>query len=649
MAGLNSLYNTEEKPTDKPIPYSDQFIKEADERKEEVDEENDTFLLGVIQAKLRQNWNRPKENKWADFETQYEAATNFNDDGSADVNRPIERATVRNKMADELSMKPIITLKPQEPSDIYKVDVLKKLWDFVWVESDTDKNLIDVIQCKNIFGTGWWYEGLHTERFTRYVPEIQKDGTVIQTKKEEERSWLKGYALDLRDVWVDPVSDIDLAEWCFIRDREFDKEMLKQLKNDPNYINIDEALEWTNTTNQAPEFTTETERTRNAANNQKYCRWFYFCYSKGQMIEAIGSVSGTMGVIIRRGANPYAHGQLPVSPLVDHKNYKEIYGTGECELLETSKYEINSIENQIIDYARESNTVNFAIGDGVTFKDSELIGGVMRIWNFKGDVRNTQMIKPPSMDSGLNVVREMLENNATVDTGIDNKILMGSPTDTAYQAKLQEQAKLKGINVSMKNLDIFYQRIFRQRLANIQQFMPTTTGRRIVGNSAYRTIPVEDTQIEEPKNVVKNTIGNIPKMTPKDGITSFLEIKPSMIKNNMDIAVETPTTSPILRELEKEDKRNAIKETLELASANPEIFQELNIRNIIRESITDYDIDPDRIMKSKEKQDTKDVRQAVLDKLPQPPQASTQPQRAKQEFPNTSTMQQPTANTQQIK
>jgi hypothetical protein len=146
---------------------------------------------------------------------QFEAITSWNDDGTANINLPIEFATIRNKLADALVQKQVVKFTPTEESDIDKVGIAKALWDFVWEEADTDKELFDHYLMAYIFGTSIWYEGMHKECFTRYVSKIGKDGLVESEAKTTTKSWLKGYAVDIRDFYIDPVHDIELAEDCF--------------------------------------------------------------------------------------------------------------------------------------------------------------------------------------------------------------------------------------------------------------------------------------------------------------------------------------------------------------------------------------------------------------------------------------------------
>jgi len=411
----------------------------SDQQPIELFEGSDDDKIGWINARFNEmDSSRPDED-WDLRHQQYEALIGWNGDGSANVNLPIEQATIRNKMADALSQRPNIKFKPTEPDDVAKVSITSRIWDFVWNEADTDKNLFDLYQGAYISGAYPWYEYLKTERRTRFVPIYNKDGSIGHKKVEETRSWLTGRAYDIRDVWIAPVHELDEAPDCFVRERDLTYDQIKQLENDPNYKNIEEALLQPDPDSIPEPFTTNEEQHNGENMPKKYTKMSYFNKEKGILIETIN-----LTTIIREGANPYPHGELPISFLVDHKRLHEIYGRGECEMLENTKFERNVTRNQITDYVRSSNTTAFAVGGSASLESTELVNGITQIWNFNSDIGDAQYLKPPGMDGGLLKLDELQQADATWITGIDNNALAGQPSRTAFEARLQEVTKLKG-------------------------------------------------------------------------------------------------------------------------------------------------------------------------------------------------------------
>jgi len=352
--------------------------------------ENDEDKLQTLSHLKREfdkiDSSRPHK-EWDLFYKQFNAHLVWREDGNANVNLPIEDATIRNKVADEEVQKTKIDFIPVTKDDCYKKEMIRKIWDFVWVEGDTDKELTKMRYAKNIFGTAVWFEGIRREAYTRYVPEYREDGKIVGKPVTEIKSWIAGKMLDLRNVWVDNVADIEDARYCYVLENDLSRDQIESLKQDPNFDKeaVDKLLEKkpgirNTAANGMRPFLTETEETD--ATDGKYALMHYYNIDKGMYIVT----DDTFTIVLREGVNPFPHGELPISILVDHPKYMELYGKGECEMLQNTKYERNTIRNQMLDSARASNTMNLAIGNGVSFEQSELIAGVMRIWNFDGNL-----------------------------------------------------------------------------------------------------------------------------------------------------------------------------------------------------------------------------------------------------------------------
>lgn len=638
-----SLYLTQVKPAEEDkisvLPLDREKLRREMKVRLFQDDETRKKTLQYL-SQLHTDADSSRDDKdWDIRHKQFNAMIAWRSDGQANTNMSIEQATIRNKMADELAQQPIINFIPTEPDDVYKTQMLKEIWDFVWTEADTDKELYELFLCKNIFGTGIWFEGLHKEIFTRYNPKIGNDGEIIGEPVVSVKTILRGVALDIRDVWIDPVYDIDLASYCFIRQTDVSEDALLNLKNDPNFDKdeIDAMLaqqnprphnEWGD--HGGYTFTTRQERLDNVS--KKYVLYHFFHKEKGIYIV----VDETFTYILREGANPYPHGQLPISILVDHKRYREMYGRGECELLESTKYERNVVRNQIISYVRESNTMNFAVGSGVSFQKSEMLSGVMRMWNFKGNLTEAQFLKPQPMDNGLWNLDSMLQADATWITGIDNNSLVGDPSKTAFQARLQEQTKLKGIFMSLRLADFFYVRMARQRLANIQFFLPTTTGKTILGakmksTNQNRTIALPDKSMKpflKYDTKAKQMVEAAYTFDKAPGETAFLELKPQMIQSGHDVEVVTPTTTPILRELNKYELETIFQTLIQLA-ATPDgaaLLKDFDFKKYFRDLVREKGFDPDDYIKDQGQEDkTKQMRAEAMAGVPLPPKVPQQP------------------------
>lgn len=596
------------------------------------DDEESQKTLSHLKRRFETMESSRPDNDWDIRMKQFQALTHWKADGTANTNLPIEQATIRNKMADSLAQSPIFNFIPVEKDDIDKVSVTKELWQFTWHEAGTDEELFDLYMSSYIFGLGWWFEGVHRELRTEFIPKIGKDGLITGEAKQTELSWIKGRALDIRDVYIDPVHNIDLAVDCFILERNIDRDTLENLKNDPNFDSdaIDLALQSGQSTDnkERSTFTTQEEQYTSDEKKDKFTFYHYYHKTKGIYVVAVDNKN-----IIRNGITPYAHGELPISALVDHKNPFQLYGRGECELLEGNKYERNTQRNMMIDRSRRSNDVKLALGGGLSLEDQGFIDSVTQVLKFDGDLTQMQHLKPPSPDSSLFKVEELFKADATWITGIDNDALIGGTTKTAFEARLQEQTKLKGINVSLKLASFFYRRMARQRLANIQMWFPITTGKKILGTSKFRTISLPDKKLKDIKRVIKGTTDTETSgvnVIDKEGETALLEIKPSLIRSNIDVQVETPSTTSVLKELNSIELQELLRMVIEVAQIKPDIIEEFDFKKILSDRINNLGRSAqDFMLKKGEQASIQDTREEVLQDLPQPFKPKMQPQAQK--------------------
>lgn len=578
--------------------------------------------------------SRPDQ-KWEMRHKQFEAKVVMLEDGRANINLPIEKATIENKLADMESMPPIVNFIPTAEDDVNKIGVTKVIWDYVWVEGDTKREITKHRLQSQIMGTSIWFEGLEKEIETKYVPKIGKDGKVTGEVKVVTKSWLGGYMLDLRDVWIDTVSDINRANDCFILERGLSDEALENLKKDPNFnadaIDVLLAKATTQkrgqTANGGQVFTTDEELQDNT--DCKYNLMHYYHKEKGMYVVS----DDNFDVIIREGVNPYPHGKLPITLLVDHRNLYSIYGYGECELLESTKYERNEIRNQILDGTRISNTMNLLVGENAAFLDNEMVGGIMNIWNVEGNSNDAKFLQSPSPNAAIFNVDEILKHDGTWITGIDNNSLVGAGTKTAFEAELQERTKLKRIAMSLMEFDYWLRDMARQRLANIQFFMPSTTGKRIVGTEnaeKFRTIAVQGMAKKPIKRIGKNKkpveVGL--DFEKKEGSYAFFELTPDLIASNLDVSVETPATTPILKNIQRQSIKTFL--GILLANANhpavAQILQGVNFEKMIGEEFREAGLDPEEYMNTAgEETSRKNVFESVMGGIPAPGMTQGQP------------------------
>jgi hypothetical protein len=424
---------------------------------------------------------------------------------------------------------------------------------------------------------------------------------------------------------MDNVHNQDDANDCFEFEVDVSKEKLESLKNDPNYKNIDEALN----TQEMPEtmrgrvfFTSEEKRITDDLDSRKYVLQHYYNKSKGVYIVMVN-----FSIIIREGVNPCPTGGLPYVILVDEPKYMSLYGRGMHEQLESAKYELNITTNQIIDLVRESSTNTLLLGENASLDDEAIVNGVGRVLNISGG--EYQWSTPPQSDKGLFNLRQTLQQDATMITGVDAYSVGGDTARTLGQEEIREVNRLKSLSVTVQAYNYFLVRMAQLRLAYIQFYVTKTTGRKIIGKKY--TIPLINKKIEKIKGV--DGKGEVTEkgitFKDKEGHVDFLELTPTMIRSSLDITVETPLTSTTLKALKKQQRKEIYDSAIQAAQLNPAIAQKLEkfLQMSLEEQIEDSGSDPDKFFEKNEGDDKKQMRSDILGDLPQPFKPSVQPER----------------------
>jgi hypothetical protein len=259
---------------------------------------------------------------------------------------------------------------------------------------------------------------------------------------------------------------------------------------------------------------------------------------------------------------------------------------------------------------------------------NDTIGGIMNVWNIKGDSNNARFLQSPQINSGLFNVDTILQNDAVWLTSINVNSLVGAPNKTAFEAGLQEQTKLKAISECVREFDFWYRDMARQRMANIQFFMPTTTGKRILGEDnkdKYRKIALEDKKMKKLYKVGKK--GQLEEagvsFEENEGKAIMFELKPEILRNNLDVSIETPTTTPILRDIRNHEVAELIQVLLQTAQTpqGQEILKRVDFMKLIERQFSDKGYDSDEFIKEEVDEDGKKEQlfQKIMSKIPQPP------------------------------
>ena len=595
-------------------------------------DKDDIFTLGFLEQRWLEMDGARDDSKWELRMEQEDANITWNADGTANINLPIERSQNRLKEADESAQKPQITFIPNEPDDIYKVEITEELFDYAWKEANTDEELAKMRQCKRIIGTSVWKEYIKTDRLTKWVlNQPDKDGKITGEHKTITRSWIQGKMIDIRNIWFDPVHNQDDIVDCFELEVDISRSELEALKGDPNYKNIEEALKLQSINDELRGkafFVNEENRQNTQIEDPKFAIFGYYNRVKGIYIQTIN-----FQTIIREGVNPCPTGKIPFVILVDEPKYMSLYGRGMNEQLESAKYELNVITNQLVDLVRESSTNTLLLGGDASIDDNQIVNGIGRILSIDGE--SFQWSTPPQSDKGLGNLRSIMQQDATMITGIDAYSVQGDTARTLGQEEIREVNRLKSLATSAMAYDFFLVRMARLKLAYIQFYLPATTGKKIIGEGKVRSIPIRGKKIKKTKGV--NAEGEIIEkgisFEASEGFTDFLEVDQDMIMSNLDVEVETPLTSTALKQIKKLRHNEVFNSATQAATLNPEIAQKLGkfVEESLKVQLEDIGVNPSKLFEvdeGKARTDKRDKRAAILDDMPMPPKPSEQPARS---------------------
>lgn len=602
MAEIQTFGGGKSKPTDETLNVNirGERLEDPEPTPPETQTVEEQDRISQILERWRLMDNGRPDTEWQLFLDQFESNYAPRADGLSDAKLPVCSTTIKNKMADELSSIPLISFIPTGKDDIDKIDITQATWNHVWKEAKTVKETIKWVLAKNLYGTGIWFEGLHTEDSIIYDPTgVDNDGNVTFTKKKRSTSTLAGRNVDPRNFWIDPVDDIDKAEDCIEQDF-ITMAKLEELAMNPAYKNIDKVIAtMANPEDEMPGLTTD-EQQRAGASKNLVRRWRYWNKPLDQFIIIMNT-----NVEVFNSHNPYGHKQLPYTVVPDDLVLNTMYGRGVAKKVQNTTAELQSTRNILIDGMKMSSTTNLLVGQDIAIPSVEAVfGGNM--WSVDGDANQIKELNIRDKSSVALNINTILMDDLTIWTGVDNRSLVGSPTKTAFEARLQEQTKLKGVAVNMMNVDIAMERWSNQRLSNIKQFFTRTyvdklMGTNEVSNQTSKIVPLENKKVK--KTELKNKKTKI-SLQNKPGF-DMLELTGDELRSGLMVKVQTRTTTPILESIKNESMNTVLTQMAQLAQikqlgieTNDETLSKIDSKKWVDQIITDNNLAPENLFET---------------------------------------------------
>jgi len=511
------------------------------------------------------NWREPLKQKWDDFYDLYRGVLNSSTKSmwQANIFVPYAFSTIETIVPRLVAGRPQIDVMPREEGDADYARVQSYLIDFQWDQCDMDKMLPDIVRQMLIYGTSvvkvYWDKKVET---VEEEVEVDPDFPELGSQKVEVEKTTKNQPVvemvDLYDFFWDPKGhDIDSCGWVAHRTyRSYD--YLLKMQKQGLYKNIT-LLEKDKT----KPFKGETDKvTRTNAlgtsdpqsvsgDSDKEANIELIEYWEDDRVVTIANRT----VVIRDDKNPFGHGKKPFVKFVDQSVPKEFCGIGELEPIETLQKELNDMRNQRMDNASLILNRMWLVANGANVDEDELVsdvGGIIHTDKIEG----VQALYPPEIPNSSYREETLIKADIQQTTGITD-YTKGVASDalaneTATGISMMQEASNARIKLKMMNIEMGIRQIGELLTSLNKQFIDEETVIRIIG----------------------------------EGSPQWLLVKPSEIKDNFDLVVES---APRLLENDAIAKRQALE--LFQMFANDPLIDQLELRRYILEAFNAKNID----------------------------------------------------------
>lgn len=575
---MKSLVKTDSPSTREPITPIDLKLNPTENGQSE---EERKLLTVIIQRYDRMRSARTIIDRWWYMaQLQFEAQFIPYADGRARSNVPLEWAITELFVAEAVNResKPIIQAIGE--SDISKAEVMKRVLDYIEMQSAIKEQLYKNEYITALFGTGFYLTAF--TKNTRVINDVDFDdnGDEVYKKKLLEKNRIIIKALDPRNVYLDDrTTDFNDDNDQILIDY-ITPEQLQSYKYDKNYKNIDK-VGLGGGKNDLVFFTNE----ELGKMNDQVVEIMHYWNKQADKYVVIAN----RNTIIRDTPLPYSHKELPIVPRQYGYNPLQKYGRGLCEALVNFKSNINILNEMIMDGIRRSNNSMFVVSNWLTF-DGDSFGFNNTIVKSEG----------PVDDSSFREIRGQQPNNAifqysndilkqvAIYIGIDPAAIIGSASSTAFETAVKQETGLKRVNMALMNRDMALSKVYNRHVPNVMQFFPIKTAKGmlevtdggITGEKEYPTLMLKN------ENMVNGEFVEIEGNFP-------FEISPDVIRGQFDIRVETNFTAPTLKQLKIARYGEFADTIMKLAQIEmiPEFKDKIPMDQLIDEIAFDFDID----------------------------------------------------------
>lgn len=583
-----------------------------------------------IKEKIRYVYNRKRNMEeaedrqnsakdWDKWEKQFES---LREDRKADQWQsnhtvPMTFSVIETALSEitDQQVRPLIL--PRGAEDEAKARIMQRIFDYTWEVSDSDILLYDAIKDALIYGTAITQE--YYWKDMRKISELtaKKSGKETKVEEGEEREVadyddVAGEIVKLQDFYVDErargFTGTYAAKDCIRRyiitlddfKRFFQGSLwnpydsVKYVKpgGDTNYYEYYQPPHGIH------------------ADKEVEILWYWSRTPKDRLTIVANDV------LIKDGPNPYKHKQLPFVRWTDVRRPHRFYGKGECEILESTQDEKDTMRRMVIDRNHLDIDKMFLISDRLGLTDEDVIArphGMIPV----DDVNAAKPIEYGDIPRSVELSYKWLEEDSIIGTGINPRAQALPTAGTATEAAILKESTLKRLRLKvflMKKEPLT--RLSRLRVANIIQFYSQPKLEKIVGEvgsqeyekeiqrlsaqgvlvkegkenyeEIYRNIPLENEEMDF------NVKGQ-PQIREKTG-RSFFTAKPEyfmpVARGGYDIKFDAGSTLQISKPLQQAKDLELLDRLLAIALQVPNSYDPVKLGDMVLRS---YDKDPNSV------------------------------------------------------
>lgn len=365
---------------------------------------------------------------------------------------------INAKKAEILSWLQEYDFIPLDDEGIRNTNFVKKIWEFEWLNSKTDKQIASAIDSSLISWDWFIYEWLR--RITKNIKNPILDSSTWEIKWEDKEElvydWIYCEYIPWENVYFDWTSLDDANEAIWIKD--WDREdFIKTFELNKNYKSVNSKLP----IGRHYYITTDSRisTTPDLKSDDIITELRYYNKSKDQLIILANWVE------VYNSHIPYKHKELPFCKFEDYKLLDRFYSVGEYELLEEDEEYKDALRSLNIDVIKAQ--MWFTVID----PDADFDEATVEIGTNKFARVRPQDIShfSPNINASTIIQAETsADNDLIIKSWIDyrSQILWASETATKTSAKTQSARKRINLNLKL-NWYSFFERLARLRMSNL--------------------------------------------------------------------------------------------------------------------------------------------------------------------------------------